>query len=427
MKKFQPTKQLHVYRRLSNGHQILVGQLAQNKLAIFFQYDENYLAHYHSLSPFKLPFNNTLSTAPKTPHFGLHGVFADSLPDGWGLLLMDRVFRQHNILPQQLTAMDRLAYIGDRSMGALSYTPTSDYAEPAQVELTSLALLGDRAIQLYEGHIDEVLTVLANAGGSGGARPKALIYFNPQNPQTVVTTPQPGLQPWLIKFTSQNLMLAHEEGRCEAAYLSMASNAGIEVPDWQLIEVTNDKAWLAMRRFDCNPSQSETGRYHMHSLCGLLDADFRLPSIDYEVLFKASQTLCQSPAIGKAQFVRALFNLFAVNQDDHSKNWSFLMADDGQWQLAPFYDITFSPSPNGEHTTAFMGYGKQPPLKVVQQLANQANFSNWKAAQEEIIRVVDAISQWPTIANKLGISKKTLKLIDARLNSTREQNKHLLR
>lgn len=426
MKKFQTTKQLNVYRRLSNGDQVLVGQLAQNKQAIFFQYDDNYLAYYHSLSPFKLPFNNTLCAAPKTPHTGLHGVFADSLPDGWGLLLMDRIFRQYGILPQQLSAMDRLAYIGDRSIGALSYSPTSEYKEPAQVELTSLALLGKQAIQLYEGQIDEVLTALTNAGGSGGARPKALIYFDPQNPQTVATIPRPGLQPWLIKFTSQNLMLGHEEGRCEAAYLSMARIAGIEVPDWKLIEATNNKAWLTMRRFDCNPDKAETGRFHTHSLCGLLDADFRLPSVDYEDLIKASQILCQSPATGKVQFKRALFNLFTVNQDDHSKNWSFLMTDDGRWQPAPFYDITFSPNPNNEHSTAFMGYGKQPSLKAVQQLAKQANYSNWKQAKEEIAHIVDAINQWPTIARELGISEKTRKLIKTQLNSTWQQNKHLL-
>ena len=424
MKRFQTTKQLNVYRRLSNGHQVLVGQLAQNGRAIYFQYDENYLAHYHSLSPFKLPFNHALCPAPKTPHSGLHGVFADSLPDGWGLLLMDRIFRQHGILSQHLTAMDRLAYIGDRSIGALSYAPTSEYAEPSQEELTSIALLGEQAILLYEGQIDEVLTALANGGGSGGARPKALIYFDPQNPQTVATIPRPGLQPWLIKFTSQNLMLGHEEGQCEAAYLSMARVAEIEVPDWQLIEATKDKVWLAMRRFDCTPDLPASGRYHMHSLCGLLDADFRVPSVDYEDLIKASQILCQSPAIGKVQFARAIFNLFAVNQDDHSKNWSFLMADDGLWRPAPFYDITFSP--NNEHTTAFMGYGKQPPLKVVQQLANQSNFSNWKEAQGVIALIIDAISQWPAIASDLGISEKTRELIGIQLNSTWHRNKQLL-
>ena len=115
MTNFQPIQKLAVYRRLNNGKEVLVGELAQNQQAVYFQYDADYLANYHSLSPFKLPFSNELNQAPATPHQGLQGLFADSLPDGWGLLLMDRIFRQQNIPPQQITAMDRLAYIGDIS------------------------------------------------------------------------------------------------------------------------------------------------------------------------------------------------------------------------------------------------------------------------------------------------------------------------
>lgn len=311
MTDFQNTRQLNVYRRLSDGEKILSGQLAQNKQGIFFQYNVNYLSQFQSLSPFHLPFYQTLSLAPKTPHLGLHGVFSDSLPDGWGLLLMDRVFQRHNIQAQQLTPMDRLAYIGERGTGALSYSPSSSFSE-SNNSLTELAELGEQATQLFDGQTEEVLSALANAGSSGGARPKALIYFDPEKPERVATGLQTGLQPWIIKFTSQNLLLGHDEGRCEAAFLTMAKNTGIQVSSWHLMAAAGGKAWLAQHRFDCNP-EHYAGRYHMHSLCGLLDADFRLPSVDYEYLIKASQILCQSPAAGKEQFVRALFNLFACN------------------------------------------------------------------------------------------------------------------
>lgn len=426
MKSFRVTQKLDVYRRFSSGHQVLVGQLAQNKQAVFFQYDENYLSQYHSLSPFKLPFTNTLSQADALPHQGLHGVFSDSLPDGWGLLLMDRIFQQQGVVSHQLTAMDRLAYIGNRAMGALSYSPVSEFSGVDQNSLSQLALLGDSAIQLFDGQSDEVLTALANAGSSGGARPKALIFLDPNSPQYVATTARNGLQPWLIKFTSQNLTLGHDEGRCEAAYLSMAQSAGIDVPQWQLIDVAPKQSWLATKRFDCHTEGDTTGRYHVHSLCGLLDADFRQPSVDYETLIKVSQTLCQSPAAGKVQFARALFNLFAANQDDHSKNWSFIMADNGQWAPSPFYDVTFSPTPYNEHSTAFMGYGKQPPLKVIQALAQQANFGHWNEAKEVIIQIVDAIAEWPNIAHQLGVQKKTIKIIEKHLNIIWQKNKSLL-
>jgi len=143
----------------------------------------------------------------------------------------------------------------------------------------------------------------------------------------------------LVKFTSKNLVLGHEEGLCEAVYLQMAEQAGCQTPDWQLIEAPHHSgasAWLAIKRFDYMTEKASlgdelrSGRLHMHSACGLLDADFRSPSLDYSDLIKASRQLCKSPAAGQLQFRRAIFNLLAANQDDHSKNWAFLQADDGQ-------------------------------------------------------------------------------------------------
>ena len=160
--------------------------------------------------------------------------------------------------------------------------------------------------------------------------------------------------------------------------------------------------------------------------CGLLDADFRLPSLDYEDLIKASSLLCKSPAAGQQQFRRAIFNLFALNQDDHSKNWAFLQDDGGQWSLAPFYDVTFSPSPYGEHTTAFAGFGKQPPRKAMERLAAHANFGNWTQARAAIAEVVDAISRFAPIARELGVSEETIGLIQGQLDQVYQDNKGLL-
>ncbi len=437
MNTFTSINKLDVYRCLSNGNEVLVGQMAQNELGVYFQYDDDYLKKYHSLSPFTLDFSNKLSQAPKQPHLGLHGVFADSLPDGWGLLLMDRVFRQQGIQPQQVTAMDRLAYIGDSGIGALSYRPVLDWKDSSNDQWIELASLGEQATQLFDGEANEVLLALANAGGSGGARPKALIYIDPadgfqQNSQ-ISTLPQDHLQPWLIKFTSQHLLLGHDEGLCEAAYLTMAKNAGIEVPEWQLFDAPVDvpehvdaKAWLAMKRFECSMDNDKKiqGRYHTHTLCGLLDADFRQPSMDYEDLIKASQVLCNSPAVGQQQFTRAMFNLFAANQDDHTKNWSFLQDDNGQWSLAPFYDVTFSPTPHNQHTMSYAGYGQEPTIKAIQQLAAQANYS-WKNAQNEIAKVVESLSKWEKTAKDLDISPEIIKLISKQLDKTYQLNKKL--
>lgn len=424
MSTFTPVRKLQVFRRLGDGGKVAVGTLAQNARAVYFQYDADYLRRYHTLSPFRLPFDGEVHQAPATPHQGLHGVFADSLPDGWGLLLMDRVFRRHGVLPQQLTAMDRLAYVGDRGIGALGYEPVSRHAPITDGDRIDVALLGEQARRLFEGDTETIPTELAAAGSSGGARPKAQIYLAPSESRQASTEPRPGLEPWLVKFTSSRLPLGHEESLCEATYLSMAARAGIEVPQWRLLTPPAGPAiaWLALRRFD----HTDEGRCHVHSASGLLDADFRQPSLDYEDLIKAGQVLCRSPAVGRELFTRAVFNLFALNQDDHGRNWAFIMDDDGTWGPAPFYDVTFSPTPYYEHTTAFGGYGKAPPLKVMQRLAEQASFGSWKQAREVIAEVVEAIQDWNEIAGSLEISPDTRRLIGEQLEAVRQQNKTLL-
>lgn len=425
MNEFRPIQRLGVFRRLAAGRRVRVGELAQNKRAVFFQYDPDYLRRHPSLSPFLLAFNDGIQQAPKSPHNGLHGVFADSLPDSWGMLLMDRVFRQRGVQPSQITGMDRLAYVGGRGIGALEYAPTSGYA-PQPAGDAEVAFLGEWAQALFDGENAQVHPALAGAGSSGGARPKALVYLPKQGASGGGVLPGPGLTPCLVKFTSASLPLGHEEGLCEAAYLSMAQAAGIETPAWRLASAPRSSAaiaWLALERFDCSTAG---GRRHLHSLCGLLDADFRMPSMDYEDLIKASQTLCRSPKAGQTQFLRAVFNLFAVNQDDHTKNWAFLQADGGHWRPAPFYDATFSPSPHGEHSTAFAGHGANPPLAAMQRLADQANFPSWPRAREAMTRIVDAIANWPQVAAELGVSAETRKLVGAQLNRTYRANKKLL-
>lgn len=426
MSAFIPIRRLEVFRRLSTGERVLVGVFAQNAQAVYFQYDPGYLTSYANLSPFSLSHDNSLQPAPSTPHQGMHGVFADSLPDGWGMLLMDRVFRQQGILPHQLTAMDRLAYIGARGEGALEYAPASDYLPTSAEPRIDIAELGLQAQALFDGQTLVVLADLATAGSSGGARPKAQVYLRAGDHLSASTIPQADHEPWLVKFTSSSLALGHEESLCEAAYLTLAKRAGIVVPEWQLIPAparTGAIAWLALKRFDCTPSG---GRYHLHSACGLLDADFRMPSLDYEDLIKASQILCKSPAAGQSQFRRAVFNLFALNQDDHSKNWAFLQDDSGQWRPSPFFDVTFSPNSQGEHSTAFAGHGKTPPLKAMQQLARQASYANWKQAQECVQEVVEALSHWEQEAAGLGVSPQTRGMIGRQLEQTYRLNQGLL-
>ena len=185
-----------------------------------------------SRSPSTSPCNR-----PRTTHTTVvHGVFADSLPDGWGRLVMDRVYRRQGVLPSELTAMDRLSYIGDRGLGALQFSPPSPIGPETQTEV-DLAELGERARALFEDRDADVSPSLAATGSSGGARPKALVYLPTTGSSGASAQPGENLEPWLVKFTSASLPLGHEESLCEAAYLTLANEAGIDTPEWRLIPV----------------------------------------------------------------------------------------------------------------------------------------------------------------------------------------------
>ena len=419
---FKPVRKLTVTRTLATGQAVTVGVLAQNRQGVFFQYDADYLGRFGNLSPFGLKATTELQLAPKRPHSGLHGLFGDSLPDGWGSLLQDRVFRQHGILPAQITAMDRLAFVGASGMGALSFSPTSEYQLASTGDI-DLAKLGLEAQAFFDGQTEEVLADLVAAGSSGGARPKAQFYISPDEPDRCRTVARPGDEAWLVKFTSRNLPLGHEEGLCEAVYLHLAGKLGLEPPEWRLFEAPEQsgaRAWLGVKRFDWISHPQKAGRLHMHSACGLLDADFRTPSLDYEDLIKASRHLCRSPAVGKLQFRRAMFNLFACNQDDHSKNWAFLQDDAGEWVPAPFYDVTFSPHPYQEHATAYAGFGKNPPLKAIQGLAARAGYAKWELARKDIDGIVDALADFAAVARDFGVDRGTAELIGRQLDELRK-------
>lgn len=426
---FVPVRQLAVWRTFSNGRQVQVGGLAQNRQGVFFQYDAGYLAQFSPLSPFSLKWDASVQLAPREPHGGLPGVFADSLPDGWGLLLMDRVFRQQGVLPAQVTPMDRLAFVGSSGSGALSYMPVADFAPAANDKLIETAQLGLQAQAVFDGQTTDVLAELVTAGSSAGARPKAQLYFTAGDYGVCRTRAMAGDEAWLVKFTSANLPLGHEEGVCEAVYLSLAERAGLQPPRWQLLqapEASGAKGWLAVERFDrVWRADDVPGCVHLHSACGLLDADFRSPSLDYEDLIKASGQLCRGVKAAQLQFLRAVFNLFANNQDDHSKNWAFLQGDDGDWQPAPFYDVTFSPGRFREHSTAYAGFGKKPPLKAMQKLAAEAGFANWQQARREIEGVLEALAGFSTVAAELGVSADTIRLIKRQLDETYQQNSEL--
>ncbi|PLX05208.1 MAG: type II toxin-antitoxin system HipA family toxin, partial [Marinilabiliales bacterium] len=319
-KTYRPIDILNVYYQ-SETSRTIVGRLAYKNGQIWFEYDANFLATGLELSPIKLPLQRGVISGKDSPFEGLFGLFNDSLPDGWGRLLLDRYMVSLGIDHVSLSPLDRLAYVGNNGMGALCYEP--DYSE-VHIKNSDLDLnkLNNEVNKVIEGESTETLEELYNLGGSSaGARPKVLIGYNPKTNRIIHGQQElpEGFEHWMVKFASS---LAQKDiGRIEYAYSIMAKQAGIEMPETKLFQGEGQNQWFGIKRFD----RKESNRIHMHSASGLLHADHRYPSLDYDGLFRCALILNQDIQEVTKLFRLATFNIFAHNRDDHSKNFSFLM------------------------------------------------------------------------------------------------------
>lgn len=391
---------------------LTVGTLAEQDRRIYFEYDPAFLDTGLELSPFKLPAQPGL--IEHTDHaFGpLPGVFDDSLPDGWGLLLMDRHFRRQGVDPATLSPLDRLAYLGTRTMGALTYHPPSREQPEHGEQLIDLYALGRNAEDVLEGDAAEVLPELMRAGGSpGGARPKVLVGIQGDRVISGEDDLPDGYEHWIVKFAAK--ADAGDAGPVEYAYSLMARAAGIDMPPTRLFEVEHGRAgrrYFGVKRFD---RVDNNRRIHMHTFANLIHADFRLPSTDYADLFKVTQALTRNHADLLRLFRLMLFNVAAHNRDDHAKNFAFTLDDQtGEWSLAPAYDLIHAPGPGGEHTTTVLGEGR-PTRGHCLKLADRFHLK--PRDTNPIIDQVDAaMSRWPDFAEQAGCTKKAIAAVGER-------------
>lgn len=396
-----------------DGQRIDVGKLAwsQNERRAYFEYDRDFLARPLPLSPFKLVTETDVREAGYRPFGGLHGVFNDSLPDGWGRLLLDRRLQKLNYDHRLLTPLDRLACLGQTGMGALRYAPGKAF-EKSDDDGIDLDWLAAQVVAVQaavdEADVDRLLEL---QGGSAGVRPKIMIGLNENNGKIVADTGsglQSGYDAWLLKFKSMEDPA--EVGAEEYAYSLMAKTGGVDMPPTRLIK-TDKGAYFAVRRFD----RTATGGIHIHTVSGLLEIDHRMPAIDYDTLLKVTRLLTRDERHVKQMFVRMVFNVLAHNRDDHSKNHAFLMASDGVWHPTPAYDLTLSEGPAGEHNLAVDGEGRRPAREHMAAVAERASIS--KAEADQIIEQVKAaVKQWPEFAAAASLSDKRAHEIDILLN-----------
>ncbi len=381
-----------------------VGELGTDvRGRIYFQYEPLWLESGFDLSPGTLPFNNEVQLSPEPQMFsGLHGVFNDSLPDGWGLLLMDRALREKaGWQAHEITPLDRLAYIGTRAMGAIKYEPAMPLT--SETEVLDIAQLAESADQLLRGETPEVLRQLQIHGGSpGGARPKVTVALSAENEQCLSGVSQlpkdnnKGYEHWIVKFRSKEDPI--DAGRSELAYARMAKLAGLDMPKSQLLEIGHGadcNAFFAVRRFDREGDE----RLHVLSLSGYIYADHRLPSVDYESIIKATYNISRSRVEAEKAFRLMVFNVMAHNKDDHSKNFAFIRREHS-WELAPVYDLTFNSGINNQHSTDIAGSGN-PQLKDIHQVAQNCGIKSWRTILEQ---VQGATERWDSLAEDEGVT-----------------------
>jgi serine/threonine-protein kinase HipA len=385
--------------------QVVVGTLAERDRRIYFEYDRDFIEAPLPISPFKLPVNPGVFEHTEREFSQVFGVFNDSLPDGWGLLLMDRVFRKQGLDPARVSILDRLAYIGERGMGALTYHPPMANEEDSApvVDLQELAHQSERILQ---GSTEDVLPSLRLAGGSPqGARPKVLVAVHEDGRAIAGTSDVPeDFRHYLVKFPAGEDL--PEIGAVEAAYALMAEEAGLNIPPTTLLETRDGGRYFGVERFDRDGNL----RLHMHTLSGLLHASHRLPSLEYEGFLKATLILTKDQRQVEEAYRRMAFNVLAHNRDDHVKNFSYLMDRDGEWRLAPAYDLVFSEGPGGQHTMAIAGEAERPGERDMINVANNCDLDAGRA--EEIINEVrGAIRQWSRFAKATGVSTSTSRRI----------------
>jgi len=400
-------KKLAVHLSTDPDQRRLVGELAESDRKIYFEYDPEFLNDPLWLSPFKLPPEPGLHEHRDLSYGPLFGLFDDSLPDGWGLLLMDRYFRKQGISPETLSPLDRLAYMGTRTMGALTYHPPAqtDNEQDAALDLHSLAR---SAYRVLEGTAAEVLPQLRIAGGSpGGARPKVLIGLKDHSMISGADTLPDGYTGWIVKFPSKQNDI--NDGRIEYAYSNMAKAAGLHMPATRLFTTLTGEAFFGVERFD----RQQNRRLHVQTFGNLIHSNFRIPGCDYEQLMKITRVLTKNQTDVNAAFRLMVFNILAHNRDDHVKNFSFMLNENNEWRLAPAYDLTFTYGPGGEHTMTVAGESRAPGRIHILRIAEGAGISK-KQAAEIIDEVASALTEWQRFAEEAGISRK----IAARISST---------
>lgn len=385
-----------------------------------FEYHPQFVATGLELSPLVMPLASRVrygfARLNIDTYFGLPGLLADALPDRFGNALINEYLVRHGIAANDITTLQRLLYVGRRAMGALEFSPPIiDSTGAAVVMPLTLASLVEDARRALKGRTADVMQQIIDVGSSaGGARAKAVIGWNPAT-RAVVSGQfdlAPGFEHWILKFdVGEDKTLGHTKGfgRIEYTHYLMATAAGITMSPCALLE-ENGRAHFMTRRFD----RVGNAKLHFQSLCGIAHLDFNTPSVhSYEQYLRTILDLNLGAKALEQAWLRCVFNVAAVNCDDHTKNLAFLMDATGRWSLAPAYDMCFSHNPAADRWTRqhqMLVRGKAWDIGAGEALSLAEEFEI-NRPRVLLKRVVDAVRQWPRLAKDSGVQAADIKSI----------------
>lgn len=403
---------LDVYIQFSKQEK-LIGQLILDGRSILFKYSNAYLETGENLSPNQLKFDDNPQTTKEKAFNGLFGVFADSLPDAWGYLLIKKRLSADRIAIESLNALDHLTFSGKNSMGALQYRPSVELKQEA-MEI-NLDILNDNISEVLSGESSVVIDDMFGRGGSpGGARPKIYAGYNPKTDSLIsgISNLPAAYEHWIIKFAAD--VDSKDIANIELAYYKMALDSGIEMSECRVFKSDTGTSYFGTKRFD----RIGNDKLHMLSAAGLLHDDYEHSTLDYGNLIYQARKLTNNAQAAEQMFRRTVFNVLSHNRDDHSKNFAFLMDAEGVWSLAPAYDLTFSSSSQGYHSTSCAGNYVDPGREELLELTNELSINKAKATIYEIKGIVD---RWRIYAELSGVSESSIKTIETSLKTIRSR------
>ena len=391
-----------------------------------FEYDPSWIRTGIETSPIRLPLSSRIYQFPALPrptYRGLPGAFADTLPDDFGNAVIDAWLARTGRARDSFTALERLLYTGSRGMGALEYAPAIDRSlnMVSVLELDSLVAMAQSVLdqrrqldQRLQGADTEALSAIFQVGTSaGGARAKAVIGINAS--RTEIRSGQvafpTGFEHYLLKFDGVVEQAQGREtfgdpqgfGRMEYAYYLMAKAAGIQISPCELL-LEGERAHFMTKRFDRDGNQ----KVHYQSLCAMDHADYKTPgSYSYEQLFSLMRTLRLSKTQALELYRRMVFNILARNQDDHTKNFAFIMDTQGEWRLAPAYDVCHAYRPGSawvsQHALSINGKRQGITRDDLLEVGRQMNV---KKAPAIVQQIAETVAKWHEFAEQVNVESK---------------------